>query len=323
MSDSYRVELDDNLTLSYKVGDSTGTVEVTVEIADTPVHSDTVPAAAKDNQHGNTQRGKYLNDLKEKVAHSDFDAKPGVVKAHVKGWFDDLRDGGTELDGEMRGEIATEIINGTTEPVQIHGAADNNTTFLVELSFRGTTHDIEFAADDLLPGSEPGALQSALMNQYFERVEIPSEDWEAIAEYWHSHSEVASVTETTADGARASRILEFLSDSIEPTTDKEKLDNGKRVALVDKDGEETSEVDDPLVWVQNRHLDDQIASVTSVEQKGNICTELRKADALKLRSRRRWLNTDGRDIFWGFEPDRLGIEPDSFDEIETDGGVEV
>jgi hypothetical protein len=222
----------------------------------------------------------------------------------------------------LQGEIATEVINGTKGPVKIHGASDNNTTFVVTLEFRGREHDIEFAADDLLPGTGPGPLESARMNQYFERVDVPDEDWDAIAEYWHDNSEVASVTETTADGARANRVVEYLSDSIEPTTEKDQLNNSHRAAWVDTKGAETP-TGEPAVWVQDKHFTDQIDSVASVDAKGPVCSELRKQDSLKEKSRRHWLETDGKDRFWAFEPSAVGVDPETFDDVETDGGVEI
>lgn len=324
MVDVAAEELSDRLSVAYKKGETTGSVHVDVQIDGETVHSSVVKAAAEDSHHGNTERGKFLNNLKSHVESSDYDVKAGVVRAQVEAWFEDLQDGNTELDSDLRSPLANEIIEGTQTPVEIHAAADNSTVFVVTLRFRGRMNEIEFAADDLLPGSSPGPLESALMNQYYERVDVPDEDWEEIATYWHDNSEVVTVTETTADGARAERVLEYLTDGLKPTSRQMDLNNSHQAAWVDADGEETKS-GEPVVWVQDRHYVDQIDSVASVDAKKDICKELRKRDDLIEKTRRRsWLDTDGRDTFWAFDPSALGVDPGHFDTgDDAQEGVEV
>jgi len=327
MVDRETAELNGRVSVAFEPTDTTGSLHITVEIDGEPVHAATVDAAAQDSHHGNTQRGQFLNSLKDAVADSGFDVKAGVVRALVEGWFDDLQNDDADIDSNyLESRLVGEIKEGTHEPVEIHGASDNNTTFVVTLEFRGDTNEIEFAADDLLPGSSPGPLESALMNQYFERVDIPEEDWEAIADYWHDKSEVQTVTETTAKGARADRVLEYLTDGMKATDEKQHLSNSHRAAYVDADGIETSD-GEPAVWVQDRHFVDQIEGVASVDAKQDVCGELRKRGDLKEKSRRHWLDTEGKDRFWAFKPGALGVNVDLYgdseDSDDAQEGVEV
>jgi hypothetical protein len=312
-------DLADGLTLKYKSGSVSNTLDIRVEIEGDVIHSDIVKEAAADNHHGETERGKFLNELEDKVKNSDDDATPDVVKALVREWFNDLQEDNTEVSKELRGDIADEVIEGTELPVEIHGASDNNTTYNVTLTFRGRTATVEFDADVMIPGSSPSALQSAFAHQFYAPEEVPEPDWEDIRAYWAENSEVTTVTDTTADTARANRVLEFLSDSIEPTTDKENTGNSPRTSVVEPDFEAG-----PVVWVQNRHFDDEIDSVASLDVKNQICKELRGADTLVKKSKPRWRpDTDGQDKFWAFRAEAVGVDADDFEEQDGEGGVEV
>lgn len=315
--------LNGTVSLQYEPADKSGALKLTVKRGETVVHSSVVDAATDQGNYGRTQRGKFKNDTVAKCEEIDgLDASD--VETAIKNWFSDFLEEVDAAETELRGEIATEIIEGTHTPVEIHGKPDKGTTYNVTLTFRGRTETVEFNADVMVPGSSPGALQSSLAHQFFEPVEVPKEDWEHIREYWAEHSELVRVTETTPDDAKADRVIEYLADTVSPVPEMDDLLNAPNNAWVDTDytRQPIENVDiDSIVWVQDRHLVDEIDSVSSVTDKGNIIAKLRERAELVDKWRTRQLTDDGETRLWGFTLSALGVSPESVPESDDSGGV--
>jgi len=321
--------LDGTATLAYAPADRSGALKMTIKHNGEIVHSGVVDNIKDDGHAGTTQRGKYRNAAEDAAEPVDGLDESDLATA-IDRWFNQFLADADVADDEMRGQMATKVIAGTQTPVEIYGGAADNTSYKVTLTYEGRTNTLEFSASHMLPDAGPAPLQERLAHQYFKPVEVPSEDWEDIREYWAKHSEVVSVTETTPDDARADRLLGHLSDSINPVPDFEMLENGKRNAWVDTEYDrepDVSSVDpDIVVWVQDKHYADEIESVSSIDDKGHLSGKLRERKELvdKKRSRNAPTYIEGRDRpqLWAFRPGALGVNPADVEKVKTDGGVE-
>lgn len=325
--------LNDTITLEYETAERSGALQMTVKHGEQIVHAGVVDAVARDDNYGRTQRGTFKNEAVDKAKEVEgLDASD--LETALKNWFSEFVDQFDAASAEMRGEIATEIINGTETPVEIVGAAENNTTYNVTLTFRGRTNTVEFDADAMIPGSSPGALQSALAHQFFEPVDVPKEDWEDIREYWTdaNNTEVVRVNETTPLDAKADRTLEYLTDTINPTPTTaagdslDVLRNAPNNALVVTEYEREPEEDvdiDQIVWVRDKHLVDEIDSVADVGSKGNIISKLRERGEMVDKWRtRRLTDGPGDTPLWGFTTAALDIDASELDTVDETGGVD-
>ena len=279
------------------------------------------------------ETGKYPRDQRKNICteiHGQLAEIEGIdeesVEKSVSEWFEELKSVSDEAERELAGPLVNEMIEGTHTPVEVREAPDENTTWHVELEFRGRSRELEFDADVMVPGSDGSdTLAAKLVNNFHERVEVTKEDWDEIAQYWDQQKKVVDRTEETPKDTISNRLLSFIANRVEPTKDKDKIGNSVSTAWIDTEGNETDGVDGPVVWVHNQLLDDEIESIgKSLDDKGDINKHLRRRNDLLDSSRKRsWTEGRSRLKMWAFDPDAINVDPDRDSGIGEPASSEV
>lgn len=323
--DGYREEIAAGVGLEHEPQPG-GKIRLAAYYQDTPIHSGSYNIKILGSD---TLKGQFINNVVDTL-----DDKNGVdteaVESELRGWFALMN----ELDKEEQADkLLTEevqaIIDGTHYPVKVHGG--ETTTWHVTLTYAGITRELEFTASEMVSGGG-AALQEKIANDYFELIEIETEDWEAIRDRWQENKEVVGYIEETGEDTIADRVLEYLGHNVTPVGERDKLANSPGAAWYDETNETGSSVvpvDSAVVWVQNSFLIDQIeAAGKSPEYKTELVKTLnRRGDIHGVESdgRKRWPNPQGKERakFYPFTPESLGVSSDDVGGVDDPAHGEV
>ena len=261
------------------------------------------------SHRGRTNRGEFINNVKDSVEGlSGLDADE--IGSALRRWFEDLAEIAEEEELAFQPDHVRQIIEGTQQPVEIHGGEE--TTWIVTLSYAGRTTDLEFTAGDMTGGGAP-ALEEKLANYFYELIEIEPEDWKTIRDWWHDHSEVVTVVDETGRDAVADRFINRVADAVRPLAELEQMPNDPAGAWYDADNDAgyAPAGDGPVLWVQSRFFTDKLEAIgKQIEYKGQLTKDLIAEGALYDTSvRRTWDGVfDRRTRLFPFDPDELGIK---------------
>jgi hypothetical protein len=273
------------------------------------------------------ERNKFLSSVEESLKdRAEIDAAGARTK--IKDCLAGIAEMKEEAKEEYRETVlskeANDILAGTRPPVEVYRGEP--TTWIVTLTFRGETRELEFTTGEMLSDSAD-PLEEKIANHFLEFHEIGSEEWEEIKEYWAGNKRVIETGEETAADVVADRVLEYLRDGCLPLTDREKLANDPGNVWFDETNGtayENAGPDAAIAWVQSRYLLDKIESAgKSLEYKGQLTKDLiNRGDLYGKSVRRRW--SDGqRERYYPFDPDALGIDPEQIGEATDSAESEV
>ncbi len=260
-----------------------------------------------------TPRGQFLNSVE-----SSLESRNGIdeneTRRELKEWLSELNELGKEEQKNLLPDDVRQIIDGTRTPVEIYDGEP--TVWKVTLDYAGRERDLEFTAGEMIAGGG-GPLQEKIANRFFELVDITEEDWVAIRDHWHEHSEVAHISDETTSDAIADRVLEYMRHNLMPVGEREKLCNDVAAVWYDESNSASyADVapDEPIAWVQDSFYVDQIeAAGKQIEYKGQLTKDLiARGDLHGKKVRRRWKDgTDERVKVYPFNPEVLGIDGES------------
>lgn len=294
---------------------ATNTVDITVRHDGTDLDTRRYQQVFDSGQYPRQQRATVANWIRDELSKDAETLNPDAIREDVHDWLQELK---KQLDDvHLVGPDAKEIIEGTHTPVEIRPAPDENTTLHVTLDFRGQTGDLQFDVGVLVNDAAGELMNKIAHNFYGERAEITSDDWEAIADYWADNKEVTAEVEQSGQDVIAERFLDFLADSIQPTPNRDGIENSPRTAWVDSDGEGATstrldiEPGVPVVWVTDDFFIDQMEAVSlSLADKSELVKKLKSSGVLHGQIRPRSWTDNGRLRVWAFKPAAVGIDPD-------------
>lgn len=256
-------------------------------------------------------RGTFTNNVRDAL-----EDKPGVagdeVKQELTEWCAGMADMAQEEEAEMYPATIQEIVAGT-ESVEVYSGEP--TTWRVTITFNGKTADIDFTAGEMV-GNSGAPLREKIANEFYELVEVETEDWEHIRDQWRDRQQIALEGVESSEDAIADRIIDNIAEVVRPTMDRDKLNNDPGVVWYDETNEsgyEDAPADAEIVWVQDTLACDELEdSGKTLEWKGEFIKNLIQNDRMYGQtSRRRWTGKSGKRYkFWPFQPDALGIDKD-------------
>jgi hypothetical protein len=261
---------------------------------------------------GRTNRGEFINNVKETATDIEgLDADE--IGTSLRQTFEEFIEQAEEEELTYQAAYVRDIIDGTHEPVEIHGG--EQTTWVVNLSYAGKTAELEFTAGEMV-GSGAAALEEKLANYFYQLEDIEPEDWETIRDYWDDHSELVTVVDETGRDAVADRFVNKVADAIRPLAEVEQMPNDPSGAWYDADNAaafDDAPADGPVLWVQSRFYADKLEAIgKQLEYKGQLTKDLIADGALYGSSvQRTWDGAfDRRTRLFPFDPRELGIDED-------------
>lgn len=301
----------------------TGTVRLTLRVNDEEIHSGEYQSVFDSGHEGRTQRGKFVNDVQKELEDVDGIDEDDASQA-LHSWFKADHEFLDDASGEILGPTAMQIIEGTKSPVEIHEAPDENTTWVVKLSFAGRTKELEFDASAMV-ARDASALRTKIVHNFHERIEIGPDGWDAIASNWAEMAVVTEQTTETSEDAVADWVLNQLANSIIPVSDKTEIENSPAASLVDEGATEVpgGGVDDDVVWVTDDHLVDTLTQIKDLDYKKNLSKTLRRRGELYANARKRSWTDSGRLKVWGISADALGVNVDAAGDAGAPASSEV
>jgi len=291
----------------------TDTAELTIEPIDSGVRvtvTENVPeeraiysmVAAYDFYESQQKRGTMANKIK---ANASVDAEE-VAKA-----FDDwcTRMSANDLSEDkkdiLRTETARELLS-QTEAVEIYGGEE--TRFIVRMRADGRVAELEFSAAQWANGG-PAGLMEQYTNEFFDRIEVSSDEWDDLVEEWQDQAVVVQREGLTEWEVIASGVLDKLSSRVIPHESRERFKNDREVGWYDADREET------ILWVKSG----LVAEVLSEQGKdASAISELSKHFKKEGHVRQSTKKVSGKRCH-AFAPAALGISPA---EVHTDDDEE-
>lgn len=274
---------------------------------------------------GRTNRGEFINNVKDTVAGVDgLDADE--IGTSLRQTFEQFIELAEEEERAFQAEHVRDIIDGTHEPVEIHGG--EQTTWVVTLTYAEKTADLEFTAGEMV-GSGAAALEEKLANYFYQLEDIEPEDWETIRDYWDDHSELVTVVDETGRDAVAERFVNKVADAVRPLSELEQMPNDPSGAWYDTENAaacDAAPADAPVLWVQSRFFTDKLEAIgKQIEYKGQLTKDLIADGALYGSSvQRTWDGTfDSRTRLFPFDPRELGIREDEVSPPAGDNTDEV
>lgn len=272
---------------------------------------------------GRTNRGEFINNVKETAADVDgLDADD--IGTALRKTFEEFIEQAEEEELTYQAGYVRDIIEGTHEPVEIHGGEE--TTWVVELTYAGKTAELEFSAAEMV-GAGAASLEEKLANYFYQLEDIQPEDWETIRDYWDDHSEVVTVVDETGRDAVTERFVNKVADAVRPLAEVEQMPNDPSGAWYDADNEAGLEgTDGPILWVQSRFVSDKIEAIgKQLEYKPQLTKQLIAEDVLHAGNVRRTWNGafPSRARLYPFDPRELGIGEDEIAPPAGDNTDEV
>jgi len=274
---------------------------------------------------GRTNRGEFINNVKDTVASVEgLDADE--IGTSLRQTFEEFIEIAEEEERAFQAEHVREIINGTHEPVEIHGG--EQTTWVVRLTYAGKTAELEFTAGEMVGGGA-AALEEKLANYFYQLEDIEPEDWDTIRDYWDDHSELKTVVDETGRDAVADRFVNKVADAVRPLAELEQIPNDPSGAWYDENNAaayDGAPADGPVLWVQGRFFTDKLEAIgKQIEYKGQLTKDLIADGALYASSvQRTWDGVfDRRTRLFPFDPRELGIGGDEIAPPTGDNTDEV
>jgi len=262
------------------------------------------------SHRGRTNRGEFINNVKDTVAGVEgLDA--GEIATALRQTFEEFTEQAEEEELAFQAEHVRDIIEGTHEPVEIHGGEE--TTWVVDLTYAGKTAELEFSAAEMVGGGA-ASLEEKLANYFYQLEDIEPEDWETIRDYWDDHSEVVAVVDETGRDAVTERFVNKVSDAVRPLAEVKQMPNDPSGAWYDADNEAGLDgTEGPILWVQSRFVSDKIEAIgKQLEYKPQLTKQLIAEEVLHAGNVRRTWNGafPSRARLYPFDPRKLGIDED-------------
>lgn len=272
---------------------------------------------------GRTNRGEFINNVKETVADVDgLDAED--IGTELRKTFESFIEQAEEEELAYQADYVRDIVEGTHLPVEIHGGEE--TTWVVELTYAGKTAELEFSAAEMV-GSGAASLEEKLANYFYQLEEIEPEDWETIRDYWDDNSEVVAVVDETGRDAVTERFVNKVADAVRPLAELEQLPNDPSGAWYDAENEAGLDgTDGPILWVQSRFVSDKIEAIgKQLEYKPQLTKQLIAEDVLHAGNVRRTWNGvfPSRARLYPFDPRELGVSEADIAPASSDNTDEV
>jgi len=267
---------------------------------------------------GRTNRGEFINNVKETAADVDgLDADD--IGTALRKKFEEFIEQAEEEELTYQAGYVRDIIE-----VEIHGGEE--TTWVVELTYAGKTAELEFSAAEMV-GAGAASLEEKLANYFYQLEDIEPEDWETIRDYWDDHSEVVTVVDETGRDAVTERFVNKVADAVRPLADVEQMPNDPSGAWYDADNEAGLDgTDGPILWVQSRFVSDKIDAIgKQLEYKPQLTKQLIAEEVLHAGNVRRTWNGafPSRARLYPFDPGELGIGEDEVAPAAGDNTDEV
>lgn len=269
-----------------------------------------------------TPKGTFLNRVED-----GLESKDGVdeseVRSELNEWLNDFAELSADQEKEMMTEEMRQVVEAAHTPIEIYDDGEN-VTWHVTATYGGRTRVMKFSTGEMF-GNSPQPLQMKWGENFYQRIEIESEDWEEIRDRWTADENTSVELEQneTPDDAVADRVLGFISRALIPVEEQDRLGNEISMGWFDADNNADYPDADPgesILWLQDSFVINQLNSTSkSTEYKGQLVKNLiSRGDLHGTTVRRYWTGGNGEEKFWPFDPAALNV---SESDVRFTGGA--
>lgn len=269
------------------------------------------------------KRRTLLNRVDEALPdHLDTEAAVEKVRKFLNELAHGLDD---ETEKALDAPIVQELRRQTEEVVYI---PDEELRIIVRLRVDGREGELEFTAGEWNAPS-PKPLRDRYLTQFYDKIELESDHWEDLTEYWHEQRRIEQREKLTKEEAIVEDTLKRLKmPQLRVYNDRKHFEQPEATwnAFYDDQNElQDTDVpdDDPVVWVRS----DTLRTILEDEGHGDgyigqLSQNLYAQDVTYTKSRKKGLVTR----VYPFKPEAAGVDNPDLDVIypERDSdGVEI
>lgn len=269
------------------------------------------------------KRRTLLNRVEESLPeHLDTDTAVEKVRQLLNELAAGLDE---ETKAGLQAPVVQELRRQTEEVVYI---PDEDLRIIVRLRVDGREGELEFGPGEWNAQS-PKPLRDRYLNEFYDRIELESEHWQDLTEYWHDQREIEQREALTKEEAIVEDTLKRLKmQQLRVYADRKHFAQPEATwsAFYD-DGNELQDRnvpdEDPVVWVRS----DTLRTILEDEGHGDgyisqLSQQLYSEDVTYSKSRKKGLVTR----VYPFRPEEVGVEDPELHVIypDRDGdGVEI
>lgn len=257
-----------------------------------------------------TIKGQYLNTVQEQLNEiTGVDA--AGIRSELAAALSAVGERWGELGVELLPGELQDLVDGTHYPIHVY--VGDPTEWVVTITAWGETHTITFTTSDIQGGA--AALETKILNEWVEFVDVTDSDWETIRDEWKQHiekhdgglSEDEALAEVLLDHLRSAVIRVDAKDALPNDKANVWLDEGNSVGYApDDDGDE---IEADIAWMRNDMVREAFSRAGGKDtQVSQASTALQKVDATYgPAAQKRWDDGTQR-RFYPFDPDALALD---------------
>lgn len=259
-----------------------------------------------------TTKGEYLNTVEEQL-----DEITGVdatgIRSELSAALSAIGERWSELGVELLPGDLKDLVEGTHYPIHVY--VGDPTEWVITITAWGETHTITFSTGEIQAGS--GVLETKILNEWVEFIDITDPDWETIRDEWKEHikkhdgglSEDEALAEVLLDHLRSAVIRVDEKDALPNDKANVWLDEGNTAEYAPDDNDDTAPIEADIAWVRNDMVREASSRAGGKDtQISQASTALQKVDATYgPAAQRRWDDGTQR-RYYPFDPDALALD---------------